>query len=464
MNRPAATILMVLLGAALMAACSTGTLWFDEILSLQWAKSAENPWQLLELYRHDNNHPLNSLWIMAVGEGQPPWAYRLLSVASGIASLVLIHRIARRLSPRFAWVPLALSATSFPLVLYSSEARGYAPAIACLLGAYLLLAGKGGTAWRAPLFWLLCTLAVLAHGTAATILAAMGTASILRGILEKQKAAAALGNLALWFAVPFLATAAHWYSFLRQMAIAGGPEYTVPAVLAHFFGYAFGIPGAGSLPAAAAFAGLALLAAALVFGKFPDPATRWFFAGATAVFPALSLLAADTTYLYFRYFLVCLPFVYLLAAPVAERVAGFGRAASIAALALMAAAILGQAPRLWALAVLGRGSYPGALEKIAADPHPGKTIVSNNDMQAGIVLAHFRARLPSLDPLRFTPKSAAAETQPHWILYASQDDPPAPPQPAIALHGKIYRNVSFHRSAPVSGAHWAVYKIQNETP
>lgn len=49
MNRPAATILMVLLGAALMAACSTGTLWFDEILSLQWAKSAENPWQLLEL-------------------------------------------------------------------------------------------------------------------------------------------------------------------------------------------------------------------------------------------------------------------------------------------------------------------------------------------------------------------------------------------------------------------------------
>jgi hypothetical protein len=464
MNRPAATILMVLLGAALMAACSTGTLWFDEILSLQWAKSAENPWQLLELYRHDNNHPLNSLWIMAVGEGQPPWAYRLLSVASGIASLVLIHRIARRLSPRFAWVPLALSATSFPLVLYSSEARGYAPAIACLLGAHLLIAGKGGTAWRAPLFWLLCTLAVLAHGTAAAILAAMGTASLLRGILEKQGPAAILGSLALWFAVPLCASLAFWHFYLRQMIIAGGPEYSLPAVLSQFFGYAFGIPGAGSLSAAAAFAGLALLAAALAFGKFPDAATRWFFAGATAVFPALSLLAADTTYLYFRYFLVCLPFVYLLAAPVAERVAGFGRAASIAALALMAASILGQAPRLWAIAALGRGSYLDALEKIASDPHPGKTIVSNNDMQAGIVLAHFRARLPSLDPLRFTPKSAAAETQPHWILYATQDDPPAPPQPAIELHGKIYRNVSFHRSAPVSGAHWAVYKIQNATP
>jgi hypothetical protein len=248
------------------------------------------------------------------------------------------------------------------------------------------------------------------------------------------------------------------------MIIAGGPEYTLPAVLSQFFGYAFGIPGAGSLPAAAAFAGLALLAAAIAFGKFPDPATRWFFAGATAVFPALSLLAADTTYLYFRYFLVCLPFVYLLAAPVAERVAEFGRAASIAALALLAASILGQVPRLWALAALGRGSYLPALEKIAADPDPGKTIVSNNDLQVGLVLGHFRARLPSLEPLRFTPNSAASETQPHWILYATQEDPPAPPQPTIELHGKIYRNVSFHRSAPVSGAHWAVYKIQNATP
>lgn len=464
MNRPAATFLMVLLGAGLMAACSTGTLWFDEILSLQWARSAKNPWQLLELYRHDNNHPLNSLWLMAVGEGQPPWAYRLLPAASGIASLALIHRIARRLSPRFAWIPLALSATSFPLVLYSSEARGYAPAIACLLGAYAAITGTGRTIWRAPLFWLLCTAAVLAHGTALAILAAMGTASLLRGILEKQAPAAILGNLALWFAAPFLAATAHWHFFLREMAIAGGPEYTVPAVLAQFFGYAFGIPGAGSLPATAAWAGLALLAAAIAFGKFPDPPTRWFFAGATAVFPALSLLAADTTYLYFRYFLVCLPFVYLLAAPVAERVSGFGRAASIPALALLAASILGQAPRLWALAAQGRGSYLAALESIASDPDPVKTIVSNNDMQVGFVLGHYRARLPALEPLRFTPTSKAAETSPHWILYATQEDPPAPPQPTIELHGKIYQNVSFHRSAPVSGAHWAVYKIQNAPP
>ena len=55
MNRPLVAHLLILLGAALIIACSTGTLWFDEILSFQWAKSAKNPWQLLELYRHDNN-------------------------------------------------------------------------------------------------------------------------------------------------------------------------------------------------------------------------------------------------------------------------------------------------------------------------------------------------------------------------------------------------------------------------
>ena len=349
------------------------------------------------------------------------------------------------------------------MVLYSSEARGYAPAIACLLGAYVLLTGTGGTAWRAPLFWLLCTLAMLAHGTALTILAAMGTASLLRGILEKQGPAAILGNLALWFAAPLCASLAFWHFYLREMMVAGGPEYPVPFVVSQFFGYSFGLPGAGSGPPVYAGFGIALLVSAIAFGKFPSPASRCFFAGATAVFPALSLLAADTTYLYFRYFLVCLPFVYLLAAPVAERIAALGSAASVAAAVLLAVAILGQVPRTWILALHGRGSYLQALREIASGPEAKKNIVSNNDMELAIVLAHFRAQLDSLAPLHFVPSTSTGQAAPDWIIYASQEDPPAPPQSTIELHEKTYQKVSFHRSAPVSGTHWAVYKIQNAT-
>jgi hypothetical protein len=464
MNRPLVAPLLILLGTALIVACSTGTLWFDEILSFQWAKSAKNPWQLLELYRHDNNHPLNSLWLMLLGENRPPWAYRLLSIVSGIASLILIHHLALRLSHRFAWVPLLLAATSFPLVLYFSEARGYAPAIACLLGATVLILSDTPRTWHIPLFWILCGLAVLSHGTSLVVLASLGTGFLVRGILEKKPPLPHLGDLLLWFAIPFAVASAHWFLFLREMIVAGGPEYPVPVVLTHFFGYALGIPGAGKGHFAIAASGTLAVATALLLGRFPTSATRWFFGFVTVLFPTLSLLATDTTYLYFRYFLVSLPFVYLLAAPIAERVSKMGRIPVTAATLLLCAIVAGQFPRLWTLATQGRGDYLNALSHIASDASSSPTIVSNNDLQVGLVLGYLRSRHPDLKPLRFLPQKSHTESAPSWILYATQEDPPTVPEPAIDLNGRRYAALAKHLSSPVSGAHWTLYKIQPNTP
>lgn len=464
MNRPLVAPLLILLGTALIVACSTGTLWFDEILSFQWAKSAKNPWQLLELYRHDNNHPLNSLWLMILGENRPPWAYRALSIVSGIASLILIHRFAVRLSPRFAWVSLLLATTSFPLVLYFSEARGYAPAIACLLGATMLILRDRPRTWHIPLFWILCCLAVFSHGTALVVLASLGSGTLLRGILEKKPPLQLLSDLLLWFGIPFAIASAHWIFFLREMIVAGGPEYQVQVVLTHFFGYALGIPGAGKGHFAIAAAGILALATALLLGRFPTPATRWFFGFVTVLFPALSLLATDTTYLYFRYFLVSLPFVYLLAAPIAERVSEMGSIPATTATLLLCAIVAGQFPRLWTLATQGRGDYLNALNHIASDASSPQTIVSNNDLQVGLVLGYLRSRHPDLRPFRFLPQKSHTESAPSWILYATQEDPPTVPEPAIDLNGRRYAAFAKHLSAPVSGAHWTLYQIQPNTP
>ena len=51
---------IILLATSVFVICARGELWFDEVLSLQWAKNASTPWQLLTDYRHDNNHLLNS--------------------------------------------------------------------------------------------------------------------------------------------------------------------------------------------------------------------------------------------------------------------------------------------------------------------------------------------------------------------------------------------------------------------
>lgn len=338
---------LVLIGAALIVAAGRGTLWFDELLSLQWARLAQHPWQLLELYRHDNNHPLNTLWLMLAGEDRHPLVYRLLSMVSGVATLVLVWFAARRLSEKFAWVPLLLAATSFPLVLYASEARGYAPALACLLGAWLLVSEREpvGNVWRVPLFWLLCLFAMFSHGTSLVILAALGLYFLVDRPVRGASWVQTLGGAALWFGLPLAAAALFWFFFLRVMIIAGGPEYTLPTVLAHFFGYAFGVPSAGAGYGLIALLGLVALVSVLVFARFNDLATRVFFVGAVAIFPALSLLATDTTYLYFRYFLVCLPFVYLLSAPLAEQIDLMPRGWRVLAAVVLGAVVLGQFTR-----------------------------------------------------------------------------------------------------------------------
>jgi hypothetical protein len=451
---------LLLLGTALIVGAGRGTLWFDELLSLQWARSARHPWHILELYRHDNNHPVNTLWLMLAGEDRHPWVYRGLSMFSGLVVLMLVWLAARRLSEKFAWVPLLLAATSFPLVLYASEARGYAPALACLLGAWLVVStrGDGGAVWRVPVFWLLCLGAMFSHGTSLVILAALGVYFLVDRWERGWGWVSTLGGAALWFGLPLAAAALFWFLFLRVMIIAGGPEYTLPQVLAHFFGYSFGIPGAGPGPWAIALAGLAVLTAALVYGRFPDPATRVFFAGAVAVFPALSLLATDTTYLYFRYFLVCLPFVYLLAAPVAGNLAVRGPVWRTALAGLLAAMVAGQIPRLAALIGHGRGDYAAALARIASESAAGTKIVSNTEMQVGFTLAHLKRTEAHLDSLILVPQARAAEDGADWIVFTSQEDPPTAPQDSIELHGENYRAVSVHYAAPVSGTHWTVYR------
>jgi hypothetical protein len=74
---------IILLATLVFIICARGELWFDEVLSLQWAKNTATPWQLLTDYRHDNNHLLNSLWLWLVGIRAPELVLRALAVASG---------------------------------------------------------------------------------------------------------------------------------------------------------------------------------------------------------------------------------------------------------------------------------------------------------------------------------------------------------------------------------------------
>jgi hypothetical protein len=148
-----ATAAVVVAGVALRVAAARGPLWMDEIWSILLARYGRSLAGVVTLH-HDNNHHLNTLWLLLVGPDRSPLLYRVPAVLAGAgmvlwATLRPLHR-----SGLDRLVTAALLSCSYLLVHYGSEARGYSLAMVFGLGAYqaMDLWPSGGRAgrWRSP--------------------------------------------------------------------------------------------------------------------------------------------------------------------------------------------------------------------------------------------------------------------------------------------------------------------------
>jgi hypothetical protein len=250
--------------AALRLACLHNDLWLDEIWSLQLAGLVHSPLQLLTRLQSENNHPLNSLWLFLLGPTAPEWAYRLLSWATGSAAVwlagLLAQRQFRRMHPADAeggaeaagLITVLLFGGSYLLVLYSSEARGYAPALCfSLLAGYALLRAPAAprSAW-AVVYWLACALSLLSHAVSAqVVIAGLGFSlvALARSAESREKRAA---SLLWWHALPLLFLAGYFLFFFRHL-VPGGATFAgtnhVPLgfVLGDLAAFSLGFPAWG---------------------------------------------------------------------------------------------------------------------------------------------------------------------------------------------------------------------------
>src|SRR5690349_4887510 len=86
---------IVLLGLALRIAGAQGALWLDEAWSAKQAHDAGTPIAVFLNINHDNNHHLNSLWLLLVGFDAPPPLARALSIATGTAAILVAAAIGK---------------------------------------------------------------------------------------------------------------------------------------------------------------------------------------------------------------------------------------------------------------------------------------------------------------------------------------------------------------------------------
>lgn len=481
---------ILLLSAVLRFPGLTGGYWLDEAWTVTTAREMT---RLSDVFADrnlvDNNHPLITAWVFLVGDGI---AGRLLSFMSALAAVVSAWRIgARRGAAVGAGVgtvggwTAAVVATSFPLAVYGTEARGFAPAIACALACLDLADDPRRSRARSVAFTLLALCGALAHFT---FVAALAGAAAMSVSSRRWKDLLTL-HLPALFAVTVV-----YLGFVRHLKIAGGTAGEAWHAAAGMASLLVNGPDPGSgsmLGSAVLFVGVVFLLTLVVrsrgFGGDPGLACAAVVSAVAAggMLVARTLLYGHSDVVYPRYFLVA-GVVALVACAVALAGASAGsprgktdpppgpaeatpqgagataelgttptrpaHAASRVATILLAALCLAGVVRTLHFGLgPGRGDYLTPLVVVASSDAP--TLTSDYDSRTLRLLAYYGPRLPAL--LRY---SRDAQGGARWHLHNTGTNAPLPDRLDVGGVGYVLRH-RYPVTGP-SGWEWGLYERQ----
>jgi hypothetical protein len=450
----------VVVGGALRAVGLWSDFWLDEVWTWLEAQRLESPLEVFTKLHHSNNHHLNTLWIFALGDAPVP-AYRLLAWLTGTASIALAAGVAARRGRLEAALAAALVALSFPLIHFSSEARGSGPVVAFALAAVWLLESdlERPRTGKAALFGACVVAGFLFQLVFLWFWAGALALSVWR-LARRDPAPRALGlGLARLHAAPGLALAALWWVDLRQLVVGGGPAFEPAWFFARLFGYGFGLPNApaAAWPYAAVYAALLGLALHRLARRGDD---LWvLLLVAIALAPAAALAGFQPELVDVRYFLVPIALSLLaFALPLADGLRG-GGARRAAAAAVLAAFAVGSSLHTARFLELGRGGYRAALRAMAeATPGPTLVVGSDHDFRTGSVLRFHARELSPAKRLDYRPRRQWPAGGPDWLVVHAPERR-GPPQPHLTFpSGERFELVAEFDHGSLSGFWWALYR------
>lgn len=435
--------------------------WLDEIWSLRFAGVMQSPLDVLfraEL-QHDNNHPLNTLWLYALGESDGWIAYRVPALVAGLAAVALAIVAGARRSRVEGLVAGLLFATSYLMIAYSTEARGYSLAITFALAAMLLFerAAERPGWWPVAGFWIAAMLGFLSHlsfGHAYFALLGWSAWRVLCSAGERRTQAVRLAALHL---VPLAFLVALYLVFVRGMQIGGGPTLSVVEVLTRTVTWTLGGP---VNPVVALVSGGAVVAALVTNTVWSRRAgsDRWVFdVAAIVVAPAATLVVLRPEFLAPRYFLLAVTFFLLVWARVVARLL-VNRRLWIAGCALLVLYVGANAIHVVPFLRLGKGEYTAALQYMAAHT-AGETIsVARYPDTASPMILQYHSRRPlSGKQVKYFRHTRLPRGGVEWYVVNVQLGQPEPaPRLRLGQHGYELA-AKFDYSAP-GGLGWWVYR------
>ena len=454
--------------------CCRGELWLDEVWTWDISHKLTWPGGLFYQLQEENNHYINTLmvWLFRDLSG---WWFRLPAAMCGVASVGIAFRLGRTspILPKLTgWLAAVLTAGSYLLVHYSSEARGYSYAVffAALAFDQLWVLESSRASLRSSsdavrtkrmvewLFPVACCGGFLSQPIFLTCFGAMVVWMFLR--LRRQGSSDQLWP-AMWglFLKPGLFFVVLYLVDLRHAANGGGDQFPLWRVVVETLSLSGGGPFSGGF--AFVVAGLVLAAFGLglrVLAREGDD--RWIFLLLVVVVMPMGLLVVlRRAEVYPRYFLIA---VFFLIQAVAVGLADLyrrGLVPGIVASVGLAGAMFGCGQHVRQLAELGRNRYVPILELMAArEPSPIIQLRSDHDFRHPLM---FRYVLPQADMRGKSLDHVKHENVPpegtEWLLTHSLDLEWVPPA-TRDVRGIVYELQAVRPYAGLSGWGLALYR------
>ena len=454
------------LGAGLRLACMGAEFWLDEIWSWTLAHDAPSSLGVLAI-RHDNSHPLNSLWLRLCPATAPLVVLRLPALLAGLGAIVLAAYVARRRGvAESVFAALLVGGCSWT-VLASAEARGYALAVLFALAAlealWRYLDGRSRASLAA--FWLLSVLGFLSHLTFVHAYIGFVVWSMRRFARERPDSLQQIRAMLLLHG-PVAAFFAAYYLFaVRGMEVGGGPQTSVGDVLRGLISTGLGGPAdAWGWPLVGVAAVLFVVGVSLVANSEGDV---WvFFAAAVVGSPALFLLRPPSL-LFERYFLIPFVFFLVLAALVLGHLWRRGSLRPLV-LAMLVGFLVGNGLHIRAFVEAGRGEFGEALALIDAHDDREEVLVTGvqlerpDEFRVGVYTAFYARRL-SLSRVRYLSGKDGGDA--NWLLIHRAADHSRPDPGEIEVSGTArFEPAWSFPSRGQAGWGWYVYRRTSAPP
>jgi hypothetical protein len=476
----AAAVFLVALGLRLAA--SRGDLVLDEVWTRRIVSETDSAWKV-PLLGTDNNHILNTLVVYALGLTAPPYAYRLPAALAGSIALWFGYLLARRDRPAAGLVVLTLLGFSHPLVVFCTEARGYAFLACFTLVAWWSLENylDHPKSWSAATFAIASSLGFFSHLTFAFAYAGFGLYSVIR-LWPRRGGWKKCLYLHLLPAMTFVFL---YVAFIEKMGIGGGAQYPLQTTLLATFSLLAGGPERGGSAIFAAGIAALLIAVSLVFIVYGSRARGMLFLTAMFLAPTVVLwlspwIASEVVYP--RYFLVPMLFAYVAVGCFMARQCGgqplgkdrargagagpkgspgFGRwSASL----LLAVFVICNFVPVVRLIVGGRGQYSAAVLWMAEhSAEPFVTLASDHDIRNPAMIEYYagRERRDLSDrgrQLVYITRDRFPQEGTEWFLLHSFSGDPPHPNEFTTPTGVQYVLERVFPCGSISGWTWWLYR------